>query len=35
MVSGHDYNWPSVKRAVDETGDAPHVSHDNVWFRYV
>ena len=34
MVSGHDYNWPSVKRAVNETGEDPHVSHDNVWFRY-
>jgi hypothetical protein len=34
MLSGHDYNWPSVKRAVDELGDVPHTASDNVWFRY-
>ena len=34
MISGHDYNWPSVKRAVDEFGDQPHTLSDNVWFRY-
>lgn len=32
LVSGHDYNWPSVKRAVDETGEC-RVASDNVWFR--
>ena len=30
MLCGHDYNWPTVKRAVDEIG-TPDVFPDNVW----
>ena len=32
LISGHDYNWPTVMRAVDDTGPC-HVASDNVWFR--
>lgn len=33
LICGHDYNWPSVKRAVDETGES-RVASDNVWVRF-
>lgn len=32
FVSGHDYEWPTVKRAVDE-GPAVQTASDNVWYR--
>lgn len=32
MVSGHDYNWSTVRQAVDETGHCK-TGHDNVWWR--
>ena len=35
MVSGHDYEWPTVMRAVSDTGGADVVASDNVWIRYV
>jgi hypothetical protein len=31
LISGHDYNWPSVRQAVDEFF-IPSVAGDNVWF---
>lgn len=33
LISGHDINWPTVKRAVEETGDFRTAS-DNVWIRF-
>jgi len=33
LVSGHDYNWPSVKQAVDEFF-IPTLARDNVWFVF-
>lgn len=33
ILAGHDYNWPSVRKAVVETGDCNAVLHDNVWIR--
>lgn len=33
LISGHDYNWPSVRRAVDE-GEPVFVGFDNVWWRF-
>lgn len=31
MIAGHDYNWPTVKQAVDETGMKITTWPDNVW----
>jgi len=33
LICGHDLNWPTVYRAVRETGPASLAS-DNVWLRY-
>ena len=33
LVSGHDINWPTVLKAVKESGDFITAS-DNVWLRY-
>lgn len=33
MLCGHDVNWPTVRKAVVETGPASKAS-DNVWFRF-
>lgn len=35
MVAGHDFGWPTVKRAVEETGPVHLAAEDNVWVRYV
>lgn len=35
MVIGHDYNWPSVRKAVEETGPVDFALTDNVWLRHV
>lgn len=34
LISGHDYNWPSVERAVLSTGPKPIRESDNVWLRF-
>lgn len=31
MVTGHDYNWPTVRRAVDESFPEPRIFPDKVW----
>lgn len=33
LICGHDLNWPSVYKAVRETGPAS-LAADNVWLRY-
>jgi hypothetical protein len=33
LISGHDYNWPTTKQAVDDSGPCFY-GHDNVWFRF-
>lgn len=36
MLCGHDYNWPTVKQAVDERGwRTLTVAPDNVWIHFV
>lgn len=35
LVCGHDYNWPSVKRAVMATGGNIVKESDNVWLRFI
>ena len=32
MISGHDYNWPSVRQAVDEAFPTVGLASDNVWY---
>ena len=34
IVSGHDLNWPTVLKAVKETGSA-FIGNDNVWYRFI
>src|SRR6185437_8432052 len=34
LVSGHDYPWPSVRRAVDDTGPSM-ITSDGVWLRFL
>jgi hypothetical protein len=33
MLCGHDVNWPTVRKAVLETGGGS-IASDNVWFRF-
>lgn len=33
LIAGHDVNWPTVNRAVMETGGGGHLA-DNVWVRF-
>lgn len=33
LIAGHDVNWPTVNRAVLDTGEAGHLA-DNVWVRF-
>lgn len=35
MIAGHDYNWGTVRRAVEDTGQVDVLADDNVWVRYV
>lgn len=35
LICGHDYNWPSVKRAVLATGGNIIKESDNVWLRFI
>lgn len=32
LIAGHDVNWPTVNKAVMETGGGGHLA-DNVWVR--
>ena len=32
IVSGHDINWPSVKRAVDRFYPSINLGHNNLWW---
>ena len=35
MIFGHDIDWPSVKKVVEEKyGTKYYTSHDNVWYVY-
>lgn len=33
MIAGHDANWPSVRKAIDELG-ATKIASDNVWYCF-
>lgn len=35
LISGHDFNWPTVLQAVTETGRVDFRAADNVWGRLV
>jgi hypothetical protein len=35
FISGHDFDWNTVGRAVNDTGGYHHIADDNVWIRYV
>jgi predicted O-methyltransferase YrrM len=35
LICGHDYNWPTVKRAVLATGGNITRESDNVWLRFI
>jgi hypothetical protein len=35
LLAGHDYQWPTVARAVNETGGTQFILLDNCWARFV